>query len=174
MPREKKAQIIDSLQEAFSKSDVCILTDYRGLPTAELNSLRRKLRASGVDYKVVKNTLAQFAVERADMNKLAGLFQGPVAVAFGHGEVTESAKVLVEHIRTSKSALRVKGGFLGDRVLTPRDVETLATLPARDVLISQVMAGIQSPIVALVSVLAAPIRGVMGVLQARMKQLEGK
>jgi len=104
MPREKKAQIIDSLQEAFSKSDVCILTDYRGLPTAELNSLRRKLRASGVDYKVVKNTLAQFAVERADMNKLAGLFQGPVAVAFGHGEVTESAKVLVEHIRTSKSA----------------------------------------------------------------------
>jgi large subunit ribosomal protein L10 len=174
MPREKKVQIIDSLQEIFSKCNIGVLTDYRGLSTAEINDLRRKLRESGIDYKVVKNTLAQFAAKRVGMNELAGSFEGPVAIAFGYGEIPEPARVLAEYIRTSKSTLSIKGGFLGDRLLTSGDVETLATLPARDVLISQVMAGIQSPIVALVSVLAAPVRGMMGVLQARIQQLEGE
>ena len=172
MAREQKAQVIDSLQEIFSKCSVGILTDYRGLSTAEMSDLRRKLRKSGVNYKVVKNTLAQFAAKRADMNELAGSFEGPVAIAFSYGEINEPARVLVDHIRTSKSTLGIKGGFLGDRLLTSRDVETLAVLPAREVLISQVIAGIQSPIVGLVNVLAGPIRGVMGVLQARIQQLE--
>lgn len=174
MPREKKAQIIDSLQEVFSKCNIGILTDYRGLSTTEMNDLRRKLRESGIDYRVVKNTLAQFAAKRAGMNELATAFAGPVAIAFGYGEISEPAKILSEYIRTSKSILGIKGGFLGDRLLTSGNVETLATLPAREVLVSQVMAGIRSPIMTLVSVLAAPIRGVMGVLQARIQQLEGK
>ena len=173
MSREKKAKVIDSLQEMFSKCNIGILTDYRGLPTAELNSLRRKLRESGIGYKVVKNTLAQFAAKRANMSEVAASFEGPVAVVFGYGEITEPARVLADYIRAKKSTLSIKGGFLGNRVLTSRDVEVLSTLPAREVLISQVMAGIQSPIVALLSVLAAPIRGVMGVLQARIQQLEG-
>lgn len=174
MSREKKAQIIDSLQGMFSRCNVAILTDYRGLSTAELDAMRRKLREAGIDYKVVKNTLAQFAVKRVGWDAVADSFAGPVAVALGYGEISEPAKVLVDYIRTSKSTLSIKGGFLGDRLLTSRDVQTLAVLPTRGVLISQVMAGIQSPIVTLVSVLAAPIRGVMGVLQARIQQLEGK
>jgi large subunit ribosomal protein L10 len=174
MAREKKAQIIDSLQETFSKCSIGILTDYRGLPTAELNELRRRLRGSGIDYKVVKNTLAQLAVKKADMAKVADSFKGPVAVAFGYGDITMAAKALADYIRASKSILSIKAGFLGDKVLTSRDVEVLATLPAKEVLISQVMAGIQSPLVTLVSVLAAPVRDFMGVLQARIQQLEGK
>jgi large subunit ribosomal protein L10 len=174
MSREKKAQIIESLQEVFSRCNVGILTDYRGLSTAEISDLRRKLRESGIDYKVVKNTLAQFAARRAGMDELAGSFEGPVAIAFGYGEIKGPAKVLADYIQTSKSTLSIKGGFLGDRLLTSGDVETLATLPAREVLIGQVMAGIQSPIVALVSLLGAPIRGVMGALQARIQQLEGE
>lgn len=173
MPTEKKAQIVDNLEEIFSNCNTGILTDYRGLSTAEISGLRRKLRESGIVYKVVKNTLAQFAARRAGRDELAGLFEGPVAIAFGYGEITESAKVLADYIRTSKSTLSIKGGFLGDRLLTSQDVETLATLPARDVLVSQVIAGIQSPIVAMVSILAAPIRGIMGALQARIQQLEG-
>ncbi|MFC1971681.1 50S ribosomal protein L10 [Chloroflexota bacterium] len=173
MSREKKAQVIDSLQEVFSKCSMGVLTDYRGLTTAELSDLRRKLRASGIEYKVVKNTLAQFAAERAKLNELAGSFQGPVAIAFGYGEVTEPAKALADYIRSSKSDLAIKGGFLDDRLLTSGDVEIMAKMPPREVLISQVMAGIQSPIIGLVNVLAAPLRGMMGVLQARIQQLEG-
>ncbi len=174
MATEKKAQIIDSLQEVFSKCSVGVLTDYRGLSTAEINDLRRKLRESGIDYKVVKNTLARFAAKRVGMDELADSFEGPLAIAFGYGEIPGPARVLAEYIRASKSTLGIKGGFLSDRLLTSGDVETLATLPTREVLIGQVMAGIQSPIVALVSVLAAPVRGIMGVLQARIQQLEGE
>jgi len=174
MAREKKAQVIDSLQEIFSKCSVGILTDYRGMSTAELSELRRKLSESGIGYRVVKNTLAEFAAKRAGMDELADSFTGPVAVVFGYGEISEPARVLADYIRTSKSTLGIKGGFLGDRLLASRDVETLSTLPSREVLISQVMAGIQSPIVALASLLGSPIRGVVGVLQARIQQLEGE
>ncbi len=174
MSREKKAQIIDSLQEVLSKCNVGILTDYRGLSTAELDELRRRLRESAIDYKVVKNTLAQFAAKRAGMSELAGSFEGPVAIAFGYGEITQPAKVLAEYIRAEKSTLSIKGGFLGDRLMTSGEVETLAKLPSREVLLSQVMAGIQSPIVSVAGILAAPIRGIMGVLQARIQQLEGE
>ena len=96
-----------------------------------------------------------------------------MALAFGHGEAPETAKVLTDFIRTTKSILSIKGGFLPDRILSTADVETLSRLPAREVLLAQVMAGMQAPVYGLVNVLAGPIRGVMGVLQARMKQLEG-
>ena len=174
MSREKKTQIIDGLQEFFSKCSIGVLTDYRGLSTTEITDLRRTLRKSEVEYRVVKNTLARFAAERAGKDELAALFEGPVAIAFGYGDVTEPAKVLADYIRVSKASLSIKGGLLGDRVLTSDDVETLATLPSREILIARVLAGMQSPVVNLISCLAAPMRGVIGVLQARIKQLEGE
>lgn len=173
MATEKKIQLVESLQETFSRCDVGILTDYRGLSMAEMTELRRKLREAGIEYKVVKNSLAQLAARNLDMDELAGTFEGPVAVAFGFGEITGAAKVLADYIRTTKSILSIKGGFLEDRVLSSADVSNLAKLPSREVLIAQVMAGMQSPIYGLVNVLAGPIRGIMGVLQARINQLEG-
>jgi len=173
MPREKKVQIIDELQEVFSECTVGILTDYRGLTTAEVTELRRALRDSDIKYRVVKNTLARFAAERAGKNDLISFFEGPVAIALGYGEITEPARILADYIRTSKTSLSIKGGFLGDTVLTPGEVETLATLPSKEILLGKVLAGMQSPIVTLVSCLVNPVRGFMGVLQARMKQLEG-
>ena len=83
MSREKKAQIIESLEETFSRCSVGILTDYRGLSVSEITILRRKLGESGIEYKVVKNTLARFAAERAGRADLATSFEGPVALALG-------------------------------------------------------------------------------------------
>ena len=174
MSKEKKAQIIDRLQETFSKCSVGILTDYRGLTVSEITGLRRKLRESGVEYKVVKNTLARFAAERAGKDELARLFEGPVAIAFGYGDIGEPARALVDYIRTSKTSLSIKAGFLGDRLLTSAEVMTLSTLPSREVLLAKVMGGMQSPITALVNCLTTPIQGIMGMLQARIKQLEGE
>ncbi len=174
MSREKKAQIIDGLQEFFSKCSIGILTDYRGLSTAEITDLRRTLKKSEVDYKVVKNTLARLAAERVGKNELVSLFEGPVAIAFGYGDITEPAKVLAGYISTSKASLSIKGGFLSDRMLNSDDVEILATLPSREILLARVLAGMQSPIVTLIGSLVAPMRGVIGVLQARIKQLEGE
>jgi len=167
-------QIIDTLQEAFSNARIGILTDYRGISAQEMFILRRGLRGSGIEYKVVKNTLARFAAERAGKEELASFFEGPIAIAFGYGDITEPAKALADYIDTSKASLSIKGGFLGDRLLTAEDVKTLSTLPSREILVGKILSGMQTPIVALVSYLTTPIRGVIGVLQARIQQMEVK
>ncbi len=172
MPREKKVQIIDRLQEVFSKCSVGILTDYRGLSVPEITDLRYRLKESGIEYQVVKNTLARFAAERAGKDELASLFMGPVAVALGYGDITEPARVLADYIGTSKTSLSVKGGFLGDSLLTVEDVMTLSALPSREVLLAKVMGGMQIPVLALLGYLTTPIQGLIGMLQARIQQLE--
>ena len=174
MSRQKKAQTIDRLKEVFSQCSVGILTDYRGLSTPEATILRRRLRESGIEYKVVKNTLARFAAERAGKDDLVGSFDGPVAIAFGYGDITEPAKILADYIRTSKVSLSIKGGFLSDRLLTEEEVMALSVLPSREVLLVKILGGMQSPILALLGCLTTPIRGIMGVLQARIQQLEGE
>ena len=172
MSREKKAQTIDELQDTFSKCSIGILTDYRGLTAPEITVLRRKLRESSVEYKVVKNTLARFAGERAGKSDLVSFFEGPVAIAFGYDDITEPAKILTDYIKTSQASLTIKGGFLSDRLLTSEEVITLSILPSREILLAKVLGGMQGPITGLVSCLASPIRGMMGILQARIKQLE--
>ncbi|MDH5696155.1 MAG: 50S ribosomal protein L10 [Dehalococcoidia bacterium] len=174
MSKEKKARIIDSLQQVFSRCSIGILTDYRGLSATEMTDLRRKLRELGVEYKVVKNTLARFAAERAGKEELVSFFQGPVAIAFGYGDMTEPARALADYIEASKVSMSIRGGFLPDRLLSSEDITTLSRLPSREVLLARVVGGVQSPITALVSYLTTPLRGIVGVLQARIQQMEGK
>ena len=132
--------------------------------------MRRLLRQSGVDYRVVKNTLARFAVSRAGREGLASIFNGPVAIAFGYGDITALAKLLTNYAQDS---LAIKGGFLGDKLLNSEEVKAIATLPSREVLLARVVGGLQSPIHALLRCLTTPIQEVIGVLQSRIRQLEG-
>jgi large subunit ribosomal protein L10 len=172
MAREQKVRIVDELKEAIIGCSAAVLTDYQGLSASELDVLRRKLRELNVEYRVVKNTLARFAAEKADKDFLASSFEGPVAIAFGYGDVAEPARAISEYIKGSDSSLSIKGGLLNDRLLTVDEVGRLARLPQREVLIAQVLAGMQAPITGLVTCLASPIRGFVGVLQSRIKQLE--
>ncbi|MDD5037899.1 MAG: 50S ribosomal protein L10 [Dehalococcoidales bacterium] len=174
MSREEKIQIVENLKVAFSKSNIGILTDYRGLTNLEMTTLRRRLQQSGGEYKVVKNTLARLAATKAGKDNLVNALEGPIAIAFGYGDISVTPKVLTGYITESKSKLSVKGGFLGDRLLTSEEVGTLSKLPSKEILVARVIGQMQSPISALVGCLAAPIRGVMWVLQARIRQLEGE
>lgn len=173
MPREKKAKVIDSLEQVFSRCSIGILTDYRGLSAIEMTSLRRRLREKGIDYKVVKNTLARIAARRAGREEVASLLDGPVAVVFGYNDIVAPAKVLADYIQATKSTMSIKGGFLPERMLTSADIVTLSSLPPTKVLIAMVLAEVQKPIVALVGYLSAPMQGMIGVLEARIQQLEG-
>lgn len=172
MSREKKAQIMDKLQEILSTCSVGIFADYRGLSAPEMTELRRSLRELGIEYKVIKNTLARFAVERAGRDDLVSFFEGPTAIAFSYGNITEPARALADYIRTSKVTMDIKGGFLSDRLLTARDVMTLAILPPREVLLAKIIGGMQTPTIRLLSCLTTPVRCFINVLQARIKQLE--
>lgn len=174
MSREKKAQTIERLYEAISKCNIGILTDYRGLSALEMTELRNKLREVSVEFSVVKNTLARFAVERASRGDLASFFTGPVAITFGYGEIIEPARALGDYIRSSKSSLSIKGGFLQDRLLTAEEVNILSTLPSKEILLAKVLGAMQSPVLTLLGCLTTPMRGFMGALQTRIKQLEGE
>ena len=174
MSKEEKAQIIESLQGSFSKSTITILTGYRGLVTSEITDLRRKLQEADSEYRVVKNTLARFAAERAGKDDLLSSFDGPIAIAFGYGSITAPAKVLTSYIANSDGTMSIKGGFLDGKLLSVEQIQTLSTLPSREVLLSMVLGQIGSPIAALLGYLTTPIRNIAGVLQFRIKQLEGE
>jgi large subunit ribosomal protein L10 len=173
MLREKKAQVIEHLQDVLSRSNISILADYRGLNNAQLTALRRRLVDAGAACEVVKNTLARIALEQAGRSEAGKLFEGPVVLISGFDEETLPAKILQGYITETKLAIAMKGGILHQRLLTADEVVALSKLPSREVLIATVVGGIQAPIYGLVNCLAGPMRGLLTVLQGRMQQLEG-
>jgi large subunit ribosomal protein L10 len=173
--REEKVRTVDNLQSIFSECSIGVLTDYLGLSASEMTDLRRKLGESGIEYRVVKNTLARFAAEGAGRDDLLNFFQGPVAIAFGYSDITEPARVLADYTKAVKTTtLSIKGGFLSYRLLTAEEVRTLATLPSKEILLSKVVGGMQGPIYGLLNCLTNPMREIIGVLQARINQMEGE
>jgi len=173
MIREKKEENVKKVEELLSSCTIAIVTDYRGMPVSELSKLRRQLKASGIKYHIVKNSLASLAAERTGKEELKNLLNGPSAIAFGYGEVNQPAKVLTDYIRTSKQSLSIRGGVLQRRSLTAADVSALSLLPPREVLVAQLLQQMQKPIYSIVAVLNAELTALTRLLQARKQQLEG-
>ena len=169
--KEKKQELVKSYAEEFSRSQAAILTDYRGLTVTELNQLRNKMREAESGYRVVKNRLIKLALKEAGLPVPEDLLQGPTAIGFCYEDVIAPAKVLTEYVKESK-ALTIKGGILGQRVIDVQVISSLADLPPRDVLLAQLISGIQSPLAGLVNVLSGTLRGLVTVLRARADQLE--
>jgi len=172
--RAKKAVAIDGLEKIFKETDMGILTEYRGIKANDVAAMRRKLDPTGIKFKVVKNTLARFAADRTGKSKLNTAFKGPMAVAFGYKDASETAKALTDYLRTAKSPIVVIGGFLGDKLISAEEVKTLAALPPKNILIAQVIGGVQGPIASLIGMLNAPVQEMVGVIEARKNQLEAK
>jgi large subunit ribosomal protein L10 len=166
MLKQKKEKMIEELTDSLSRCTIAIATDYRGLTAKEMVQLRRRLTTAGIEYRVIKNTLTRFAAEKAGRKQLEPLLTGPV-------DMIKPAQALREHIRTASSTLQIKGGILGEKLLTPEDIVALATMPSREVLIARLMGQLQAPLQGLHNVLSAPLRGFLNVMQARAKQLEG-
>lgn len=172
MNKEDKAKLIEKLQEDLSKSKLMVATDYRGLTAAEMTNLRKQLREAGVVFHVVKNTLTRLAASKEGKTGLEKLLTGPTAIAFGYKDEAAAAKALVNFIRTTRSTLQIKGGYLGQKPLTVAEVQSLALLPPKEILIARAVGQLKAPLYGVVGVLSAPLRGLVGVLQARAGQLE--
>ncbi len=172
MPTPKKAATIEHLTEELAKARLAILSDYRGLTVAEISRLRRQLRESDTNLEVAKNTLLQRAAAQVGVeDRIGELLKGPTAVAFSHQQdIGKVAKTLSEYARMSK-AFAIKGAVLSRRVLGAEDVQRLAELPPREVLLARAVGGMQAPYVGLVTVLGGTVRGLLNVLQARKEQL---
>ncbi len=173
MPTKRKRDIIHELTETLERCAIAIATDYRGLSVAQMAELRGRLRQLGVEYRVVKNTLARFAAKEAGKEELMAVVEGPTAIAFGYGDVVQPAKALSDYVRTSRTPLSVRGALLDRRVLSAEEVQALSTLPSKEVLVANLMSAMQGPVFALARVLNANLQGLGVLLQARMKQLGG-
>jgi large subunit ribosomal protein L10 len=171
--KKEKEKLINALTDSLSKCTIAVATDYRGLNAKEMVKLRKQLRTNGIEYRVAKNTLTKFAADRSGRKQLEPLLTGPLAIAFGFDDVVKPAKVIYDFIRSSGAALQIKGGLLGDRLLSAQDIVSLANIPPKQVLISQLVGQLVSPLYSLHTVLSAPLRGFAYVLQARIRQMEG-
>ncbi len=169
--REAKARAVDELADKLGRSQMVVLTDYRGLNVAEMSALRNRLRQAGAEYQVTKNSLTRFAAERIGRSAIIPELEGPTAIAFTSEDPTGLAKSLYDYLRTSR-VLRVKVGLMGERRLSPEDITQLAELPPRDVVLGQTLGSMISPLSAFLMVIAAPLQNVIGVLEARRQQID--
>ena len=152
-PRAAKVAAIAEVREKMQKSSAVLVAEYRGLRTAPLANLRRSLMPQGGEFKVYKNTLARRAADELGIES-AALFTGPTAIAFVDGDAAAVAKTLRDFAKTNP-LLIIKGGVLGSKVLSAKDVEALADLPSRDVLLAQIAGAFQAPMVKFAGLLQA-------------------
>jgi len=158
-PRPEKVAVVDEVKSRLEAADGAVLTEYRGMTVAELADLRRELAAAGSDYKVYKNTLVRLAVAGGPQEGVSDLLTGPTAIAFVQGDVSAVAKALRDFAKGNPNLI-VKGGVVGDSVMSAADINVLADLPPRDTMLAQLAGG-----------LAAPLQQLAGLVQALPRNL---
>ena len=170
-PRTEKVAVVEEVTAKLNAADAVFVTEYRGLSVGQLAALRRQLRVGGGEFKVYKNTLARFAAEKAGVATLSDLLVGPSSITFVQGDVAAVAKTLRDVAKTSP-LLVLKGGSLGGKALTAANIEALADLPSRDVLLAQFAGALQAPLVKTANLLQALPRNLAYGLKALIEQRE--
>jgi large subunit ribosomal protein L10 len=163
--KERKREILNEYTEWMKKSRALILAEYKGLSMAQMDILRSRAREVGGEFHVVKNTLGKLAFREAGMDIPENYFGGSTAIGFAFDDAPALAKTLTEYARTS-DFLKIKGGCLGIKVMSPEDVKSLADLPPLPVLRARLLGAIQAPAAQLARTLAEPARQIAAVLKA--------
>jgi large subunit ribosomal protein L10 len=173
MLRSEKEKVVADLVERLRSTETLIVADYRGLSVTEINNLRGQLLEHGARFTVVKNTLTRRAAEEAGAEALLELLDGPTGIAFleSDGDPVAVAKALSAAARDTK-VLEIRGGILDGQQISETEVKSLATLPPADVLRGQLVSAVSGPLQTVVGLFTAPLRDLVNVLDARIKQLE--
>ena len=168
-PRAEKVAVVEEITAKLKSSDAVFITEYRGMSVGQLAALRRALKPAGGEYKVYKNTLARFAAENAGLDGLADHLIGPSGIVFAGGDIAATAKALRDAAKANP-LLIIKGGSMGSTVLSAKDVEALAELPSREVLLSMFAGALQAPLVKTAGLLQALPRNFAYGLRALIDQ----
>src|SRR5918995_3724480 len=173
MQRSEKEKVVADLVERLRSTQTLIVADYRGLSVTDINKLRGELLEHGARFTVVKNTLTRRAAEEAGAEALLALLDGPTAIAFleSEGDPVAVAKALSTAARETR-VLEIRGGILDGQQIGEDEVKSLATLPTADVLRAQLVSAVSGPLMSVVGLFTAPLRDLVNVLDARIKQLE--
>lgn len=164
MARPDKVAVVEEIAERFRGASASVVTEYRGLTMSQLTTLRRSLGA-GTTYRVAKNTLVKRAAEDAGVIGLDALLVGPTAIAFVTGEPVDAAKTLRDFAKANQ-ALVIKGGFMDGRALTVDEVNRLADLESREILLAKLAGAMKGSLAKAVGLFAAPAAQVARLVQA--------
>lgn len=170
MPTQKKIQEVEELRKKIADCSIAISASYTGQTVASMTALRRALRAKGVEFRVVKNTLAGIAADAAGKPALKGVIKGQTGIAFGYGDPAEPAKLLADYIRAHRLTLVIRGGVLGSQALSGEEVRRLAELPPKNELVAMLLGQALAPIANFVYVLNAPLTALAIVLQRKVEK----
>jgi large subunit ribosomal protein L10 len=165
MPTDAKRHAVTQLAEMLRDSTAIAVADYRGLKVSEMQTVRRSLRASGVELHVAKNRLLKIAADQADRADLKPMLEGPTALATISGDEVALAKALQEAFRPFR-VVTLRGGLLGNQAIDAASLARMASLPSRELLLGRLAGGLASPITGFASVLAANLRNLAAVLNA--------
>ena len=138
-----KQQAVEEIASKLKASSTTVVADYRGLNVAQVTELRKQLRAAGVEFQVLKNSLVSRAADSAELSELNAVLTGPTAVAFG-ADAVAPAKILNDFAKKNE-ALKIKGGVVEGRVVDTAQIQALASLPSREGLLSMLLSVLQAP-----------------------------
>ena len=169
--RSEKEAVVAEVRDKLEAADAAIVTEYRGMTVGALAQLRRELKTAGAEYKVYKNTLARLAVREAGKEGLEEFLVGPTAIVFVKGDVAAAAKALRDQAKANP-LLVVKGGLVGTSAMSKKDLDVLADLPPREVLLAQLAGAFQAPLVKTAGLLQALPRNMAYGLKALVDQKE--
>ncbi|UCG61554.1 MAG: 50S ribosomal protein L10 [Candidatus Zixiibacteriota bacterium] len=165
MPKPEKIEAVAEIKKFFDSAGSFFVTDYQGLNVSDMTVLRRKLRESKVKYLIAKNTLFKLAAHDAGVKEIDEHFLGPTAVAFTSEDPAVAAKILNDSFK-DKELPRMKVFVLDNRVYESTEIKRLADLPPRDILLSQMVAAVESPFSCLVASLDGFFRELVGSIEA--------
>jgi large subunit ribosomal protein L10 len=169
MNREQKSAVIDEIAGQISNAEAVFAVDYRGISVPQAAELRAQLRDADASFRVVKNSLTERAADKAGAQALSGLLEGPTAFTFVRGDAAVAAKAINDFARRS-GLMPFKGGLLDGRALTPEELQSIARLPARQVLHAQLVGTVAAPLTGLVRGLG----GLLGGLAIALAQVHEK
>ncbi len=169
--KERKEELLQIYADLINKSEGMIMVEYRGLSMKGMDPLRGKVRDAAGELHVVKNTLAQRALEAAGRSAPEELFAQTTAVGFAFSDVPAVAKALTTFAKDSEF-VNIKGGLLGGKFLTPKEIEALAELPPLPVVRAQLLGLLQAPASRITGAIAGSVRQVVNVVKAYADKAE--
>jgi len=173
LPTQQKVDRVQDIKDRLERSTIAMTASYSGISVNQMTELRRAMRAGGVDFTIVKNTLLFLAADEAQKPLLKDIIEGPTAIALGYDDPVTAAKAVADFIRTGGSTLALQGAIMGDgATMTANEVTRLASLPPKEVLLAQLLGTMQAPISRLLGAMNAPLQALNNVLAARVTQME--
>ncbi|MEX2608613.1 MAG: 50S ribosomal protein L10 [Gemmatimonadota bacterium] len=172
MKVHEKQQVVESVAEKLGKATAFYLTDFTGLNVKKMTALRARLRAEGVEYLVVKNTLVERALDGMDMPDIAEFFKGPTGLVIGQDDAVTAAKVLAEFAKDHDNKPAVKVGVVDRRAVTADEVTRLSKLPPREMLLAELAGLLESPMAQFAYALEAKLHEFVGLLEALRSERE--